>query len=123
MKKILLMFGILLMAQAFGFSAVFADEIIDSKGNITDCKIVTVAEGLIEFKKDGCLYSFRRLDKDPVFGDYVDVKKNLFKDVVVERISGHVYCKNFGGVIVKIQDEVMNIPWYRVQNTGMYKPN
>jgi len=119
MKKILLMVGVFLLAQSF----VFADEIIDSKGNITPCKIISVGDGLVEFKKDGCLYSFRRLGKDPVFGDYVDVRKILFKGESVERISGQVYCKNFGGVMIKTQDEVMNIPWFRVQNAGMYKPN
>ena len=123
MKKILLTVCVLLMAQFFAQSSVFADEIIDGKGNITPCSFVMVADGLIEYQKDGCLFSFQRVNKDPVFGDYVDVKKNFFKDVVTERISGLVYCKNLGGVVITANGENMNIPWYRVKNIGMYKPN
>lgn len=123
MKKILLVFGVFLMVNLFFQAAVKADEIIDSRGELINCKIITVADGLIEYEKDGCMLSFQREINDPVFSDYVDVKKNLFKDVVFERISGYVSYKGMGGVVIKRQDEIINIPWYRVQNTGIYRPN
>jgi len=119
MKKILLLVVVLLLTQSF----VLADEIIDSKGNITPCKIITIEDGLIEYQKDGCMLSFERVNKDPVFADYVDVRKIISKKVSVERISGYLSVKNFAEVVIKTSDGVMNIPWYWVKNVGVYRPN
>lgn len=119
MKKMLLTVLAVFLVQ----SAVLADEIIDSKGNIIPCNIVGVSDGLIEYEKDGCYFTFNRAFNDPVFSDYVDVRKNFFRNVVVERVQGYLSCKNMGGVIIKNQNGIMDIPWYRVKNTGVYKPD
>ncbi len=118
MKKILLICFLLLITQNFAF----ADEIIDSQGNIIPCKIETVEEGLIEYYKDGNLYSFIREEDSPVFNDYVDVKLNLLKKEDVARVSGKIILKDMWGVIIKNQDGKIHIPWYKVQFIGIYRP-
>ena len=123
MKKILLTAFVLFLAQFMAQTSVFADEIIDSKGDITPCKIVTVSDGLIEYQKDGGRISFNRIIKDPVFSDYVDVVTSIkYKKIDVERITGYVSVKNLGGVIIKKDGECIEIPWFRVLNVGIYKP-
>jgi hypothetical protein len=122
MKKILLTVFVLFLAQFVVQSSALADEIIDSKGNIIPCKIISVSDGLIEYKKDNCQFSFNRILKDPVFSDYVDVRRIVSGKLVLERISGYVSCKNLGGVIVKKEGEIIDIPWYWVANLGIYKP-
>lgn len=119
MKKILSAIFIFLMAQSF----VFADEIINAKGDILPCKVVTVSSDYIEYEKNGCLYSFSRQFEQPVFNDYVDVRMIVDKKVVTQRISGKIYFKDFGGVKIKTQSEEMQIPWYRVKFIGIYNPN
>jgi len=119
MKKILLTVFLFLIAQSF----VLADEIINSKGDILPCKIVTVADGLIEYEKEGCLYSFTRATEAPVFNDYVDVRIKFGKNEVTQRVSGKIYFRDFGGVKIKTQNEDMQIPWYRVKFVGIYNPN
>lgn len=118
MKKIILAACFLFIAQSF----VFADEIIDDKGNVTPCKIVTVADGFIEYKKDGNLYSFTRAEDSLIFNDYVDVKTKLFKDEVVTRYSGKVIVKDVETVRLRNENSDMDIPFYRVKSVGIYKP-
>lgn len=120
MKKIIsaCFLFILVLAQ----TPVFADEIIDSKGVIIPCKLETVAEGLIQYSKDGNLYSFHRLDNSSVFNDYVDVKVDLRKKESVTRTSGRLLAKDFDGVIIRNENGDMHIPWYRVKFIGVYKP-
>lgn len=118
MKKIILAVCFLFMAQSF----VFADEIIDDKGNVIPCKIVTVADGLIEYKKDGNLYSFARAEDSLIFNDYVDVKTKLFKDEVITRYSGKVIVKDVESVRLRNENGDMDIPFYRVKSVGIYKP-
>jgi len=119
MKKILLTVFLFIIAQSF----VLADEIINSKGDILPCKIVTVSADFIEYEKNGCLYSFARSFDQPVFNDYVDVRVKFGKQQVVQRISGKIYFKDFGGVKIKTQNEDLQIPWYRVKFVGIYNPN
>lgn len=118
MKKIILAVCFLLMAQSF----VFADEIIDSKGNIIPCKIVTVVDGLIEYKKDGNMHSFQREKDSLIFNDYVDVRLKLTKRDDIKRISGKVIVKDSDVVIIKTENGNMSIPWYKVKFVGVYKP-
>lgn len=119
MNKILSVIFVFLILQGLAF----ADEIINSKGDILSCKIVTVTDGLIEYEKNGCLYSFTRSFNQPVFNDYIDVRVKLGKNQVVQRISGKIYFKDFGGVKIKTQNEELQVPWYRVKFVGIYNPN
>lgn len=122
MKKIILTICFLLMAQFFA-QAVFADEIIDGKGNVTPCKIITVCEGLIEYQKDGCLYSIQRVSNQPVFNDYVDVRTKLGNKEAITRYSGRIVTVDFGGLKIRTQSEDMQIPWYRIKFIGIFNPN
>ena len=117
MKKIILAICFLLAAQSF----VFADEIIDSKGVVIPCKIETVYDGFIEYKKDGNLYFFTREKTSPVFNDYVDVRLKLFKKESVTRYSGKVIVKDMWNVIIRNENGDINIPWYRAKSVGIYK--
>lgn len=119
MKKMIL--GICLMFFAL-CSVCFADEIIDAQGNVIPCKIETVAGGLIEYKKDGNLYSFARTSSQAVFNDYVDVQIKFFKDPVIQRYSGKIIAKDSYGVRIRNNGQDMDIPWYRVKFVGIYKP-
>jgi len=119
MKKLALLFGLLLMTQSFAF----ADEIINSKGEITPCKIETVSAGFIEYTKERCIYSFTRDMNQPVFNDYVDIKTNkMFKDEVLVRYSGKIIVKDFGGVKITTQNGLMDIPASRIKFVGIYNP-
>ena len=119
MKKII--FGICFVFFAF-CGVCFADEIVDSQGNIIPCKIETVSGGLVEYKKDGNLYSFARVSNQVIFNDYVDVQTKFFKDPVVQRYSGTIIAKDACGVRIRNNGQDMEIPWYRVKFVGIYKP-
>jgi len=121
MKKIIsaCFLFMLVLAQ----SQVFADEIIDAKGALIPCKIETVSAGLIEYSKEGTLYSFQRIENSSVFNDYVDVRVKLFnKDAPVTRYSGQIISKDSDGVIIRNENGDMHIPWYRVVFIGVYRP-
>jgi len=119
MKKIIFICFLFFMAQSF----VFADEIIDVRGNVTPCKIETIGDGFIEYHKEGNLYSFIRTQVSPIFGDYVDVRitKN-FKEISVKRIQGKIIVKDMWGVIIENNGEKIHIPWYKVKSVGVYRP-
>lgn len=104
-------------------SIVFADEMIDSKGSITPCKIITVCDGLIEYQQNGCIYSIQRANNQPIFNDYVDVRTKLFRRHTIARHTGTVILKDFGGVKIRANGEDMQIPWWRVKFVGVYNPN
>lgn len=103
-------------------SLVFADEIIDSKGTIIPCKIETVEDGFIEYKKDGNLYQFARINDSLIFNDYVDAKTKLLKEESVVRYSGKVISKDMWGAKLRNNDGDIDIPWYRIKFVGIYKP-
>lgn len=120
MKKIVLILSILLLSQGL----VFADEIIDSKGSISKCQIITIADGYIEFQQNGSLNSFSREKEQPIFNDYVDVRvKGVIHQEIV-RYYGKIIFKDFGGVKIRTKNgDYMQIPWYRVILIGVYNPN
>lgn len=118
MKKIILVCFLVLMAQNF----VFADEVIDAKGKVIPCRIVTVVDDLVEYKKDGNLYSFTRPKESLVFNDYVDVRVKLYKKHSIERYFGKVIIKDLENVRLRTENGDMNIPWYRVKFVGVFKP-
>ena len=119
MKKIVIAVCFLfLMVQPLAF----ADEIIDSQGNIIPCKVETVGEDYVEYHKDGNLYAFFRTYDTPVFNDYVDVRTKLFKKEEFERISGKVLVRDLWGVTMLTEQGRMEIPFYRVKFIGIYKP-
>lgn len=118
MKKILITSLIFFAFQ----SIVLADEIIDSKGQIIPCKIETVMDGFIEYKKDGSINYFAREKYQPIFNDYVDVRTKLNKKDSIQRYSGKIIVKDFGGVRIRNEHGDINIPWYRVKFIGIYKP-
>lgn len=118
MKKIIFAVCFLFMLQPF----VSADEIIDAAGNVTPCKIITVAGGLIEYEKNGNKYSFARQEDSLIFNDYVDVKTDLFKKEAVTRYSGKIIVKDLENVRIRNEDGDMDIPWYRVKFVGIYRP-
>lgn len=118
MKKIFLTCFLFLMAQSF----VFADEIIDAKGKIIPCHIVTVVDDLVEYKKDGNLYSFTRPNESLVFNDYVDVRVKLYQKRSIERYFGKVIVKDWENVRLRTENGDMNIPFYRVKFVGVFKP-
>jgi len=120
MKKIISVCFLLILALSLS-TPVFADEILDSKGNIIPCKIETVEGGLIEYKKAGSSYSFIREKDSLVFNDYIDVRDKMFKNPVVTRYSGKIIVKDAYGVILQTDGGNMNIPWYRVKFVGIYK--
>lgn len=119
MKKIILVTCFLfLVTQSF----VFADEIVDSKGNVTPCKILTVCDGFIQYEKDGNLYTFVRSENSSVFNDYVDVRLKLIKKDNFVRYSGKIVTKDMWGVILKNENGNVDIPFYRVKFVGVYRP-
>lgn len=127
MNKITVKLG-LLIGLIVSFLAVqnlvFADEIVDKTGNIIQCRIVTVGDGLIEYEKDGCLNTFYRNIDQPIFNDYVDVRTKMFKrHEVITRYSGTIIIKDYSIVKIRTQNGVMTIPWYRVKFVGVYKPD
>lgn len=118
MKKIILVCFLVLMTQSF----VLADEIIDAKGNIIPCKIETVMDGFVEYRKDGSLYSFPRENEQAIYNDYVDVRVKFLRKIEIKRIFGKVLVKDSLGVRIRNDDGDMAIPWYRVKFVGVYKP-
>jgi len=125
MKKIISVLFILVLAQVYAQVATFADEIVDSKGVTTPCKIETVVGGLIEYTKEGNLYSFQREKDSLVFNDYVDVRVKIDvqnKEIPATRYSGQIIAKDCEGVIIRNESGDMHIPWYRVKFVGVYKP-
>lgn len=103
-------------------SIVFADEIVDSKGNIIPCKIETVSDGLVEYYKEGLLYRFVRQESSPVFNDYVDVRTNLLKRDAVQRYSGKVLIKDVWSTTIRNEQGDIDVPFYRVKSVGVYRP-
>lgn len=121
MKKIISVFALFIFVLAQ--SPVFADEIIDSQGNISSCKIETVVGGLVEYKKGGNLYSFQREKDQPVFNDYIDVRTKFVKRNSAVRYSGKIIIKDAYGVRLRNENGDISIPWYRVKFVGVYKPD
>lgn len=122
MKKIILMVCFLFMAQIFANLKVFADEIVDSKGNIIPCKIETVEAGFIEYHKDFNLYTFTREDNSPIYNDYVDVRDKLFRRDSIKRYSGQIVLKDAWSLILRNENGNMDIPFYKIKFVGVYKP-
>lgn len=126
MKKIILVCFLFLMAQVWvkplAFNKAYADEIIDSKGNIIPCKIETVEDGLIEYHKNGSLHTFAREQNSNIFNDYVDVRLNLLEEDSVTRFSGKVIVKDMWSTVLRNENGDMDIPWYKVKFIGVYKP-
>lgn len=120
MKKIFLTFCLLVMVQTI----VFADEIIDAKGNITPCKILTISDGFIEYQKDGCRYNIQREKTQAVFNDYIDVITDLRHPKATQRRNGTIFFKDFSGAHLQVQKgEIVWIPWYKIKFIGVYNPN
>lgn len=123
MKKILIFCGLFLLAQLFTQFSVNADEIIDAQGNIIKCKVETVEDDFIEYKKEGNLYSFTREANSPIFDDYIDVRVNLLKKESITRISGKILVKDMWSVIIRSENGQIDIPFYRIKFIGVYKPS
>lgn len=119
MKKIFLTCFLFLMVQ----NLVFSDEVIDSKGFVVPCKVITVQEGFVEYLKDGNLYMFTREEQSPVFNDYVDLRRNLLKQDDVTRYSGSIVVKDMWSTIIQNESGQIDIPFYKVKSVGVYKPN
>lgn len=119
MKKIILTLLCLIIS---GQTLVFADEIIDSKGNVIPCKIETIIEGLIEYYKGGNLYTFQREKDLLIFNDYVDVRTNLCKKNSITRMFGKIILKDSTCIRLRNENGDITIPWYRVKFVGIYKP-
>lgn len=123
MKKIIFAVGVLFLIASMAKSVAFADEIIDANGTIIPCRIITVVDGFIEYKKDGNLSKFAR-DKDSlIFNDYVDVRGNIFKKNSGQRYSGRIVIKDIEGIRIRNENTDIEIPWYRVKFIGIYKPD
>lgn len=118
MKKIFIVCFAFLITQGLSF----ADEIIDASGNISPCRIETVSGGLIEYKKDGNLYSFQREKDSLIFNDYVDVRTKFLKGKTIQRITGKIIAKDFDGLKIRNENGDMYVPLYRVKFIGIYKP-
>lgn len=118
MKKIVFAICFLFMVQPLAF----ADEIIDAKGIIIPCKIETVEADLIEYKKDGELYTFTREVNSPVFNDYVDTRLNLLKKDDIKRYYGKIIVKDMWSTIIQNESGQIDIPFYKVKFVGVYKP-
>ena len=119
MKKIVLMLAVLLATSTM----VFADEIIDSKGTITPCKITSVNDVYVEYQKDGTTHYLQRYKTQPIFNDYVDVFTGVKKGNRVVRYTGKILSKDFRGIFLLNGSENMQIPWYRIKFIGIYDPN
>ncbi len=119
MKKIIFILSLMLL---FSYNSAFADEIIDSQGNTTKCKIETVLAGFIEYKKDGNLHSFTRENTSPIFSDYVDVRNGLFKRHTIKRYYGTIIIKDFWQTDIIVNDVQQSYPFYKVKFVGIYKP-
>lgn len=126
MKKIILVCFLVVMAKFMSAtlapSSAFADEVVDSKGVIIPCKIETVCDGLIEYKKDGCLYNFTREKDCLVFNDYVDVRVNMLKKNNITRYNGKIIAKDLWAVKIRNDNGDIEIPWYKIKFIGIYKP-
>lgn len=119
MKKIILTCFLFLMAQ----SLVFADEIVQDKGQvIIPCKIVTVVDDFVEYKKDGNLYSFTRPYVSLVFNDYVKVRQNLFKRNSFTTYTGKIIVKDWENVRIRTETGDIDIPFYRVKFVSIFNP-
>ena len=121
-KKIFTVSFLFILAVSLAQNFVFADEILDSDGNIIPCKIETVMGGLIQYKKNGTLYSFQREKDQPIFNDYVDVRVNLFKNEFDTRYTGKIIAKDSDILRIRNANIDMEIPWYKVKFIGVYKP-
>lgn len=122
MKKIILVCLIALFVQVFVKTCVSADEILDSKGNITPCKIETVVGGFIEYHKDGKLCKLVRSEDNLVYNDYVDVRDCLYKRDSVKRYTGKIITRDMWGVRLRDDNGDTDIPFYKVKFIGIYKP-
>lgn len=116
MKKVILLLGFLLTVN----SICNADEIIQPNGSSINCKIISVEQNYIEYKKDGCPVTFARTAEHPVFNDYVDVRTNLAKKNSVVRYSGLVEIKDFQELVLSTSSGKVRIPWYKVKKIGIY---
>jgi hypothetical protein len=119
MKKFAVILGLLLM---FVQTAAFADEIISQSGKVNDCKIISVENGLIEYKKDGNSRSFMRESASPIFNDYVDVQTNLISGDSIIRYKGNIIIKDMQEVIILTNEGYVKVPWFKVRKIGIYKP-
>ena len=119
MKKFLLICLIVLASQGLAF----ADEIINESGTTIQCKIITVGDGLFEYKKDGFIYSFHRASSENLFPDYVDARTKLFSKNSIKRYTGKIIVKDAQGVRIRTSDGDIQIPWYKVHFIGVFKPN
>ncbi len=122
MKKIIFSVCFLFMAQFMVNLTAVADEIVDSTGNITPCKVETIMGGLVEYKKLGNLHYFERSEDQPVFNDYVDVRTHLLKSDSIERYTGKILFKDEWNVRLRNEKGDMDVPFYRVKFIGVYKP-
>lgn len=119
MKKIISVCFLFLMAQSFAL----ADEIIDARGTVIPCKIVTVVDGFIEYKEGGNLNRFAREKDSLIFNDYVDVRGNIFKKEGIKRYFGRIIVKDVEGVKLRTEGTDIDIPRCKIKFIGLYKPD
>lgn len=119
MKKIIFAF---LCVVSMLYMPVFADEFIDSQGNITPCRFETIEEGFIKYYKDGVLHTLVQTNDSPIFNDYVDVRVNLTKPKQISRITGKIKAKDMWSVIINNESGNVDIPFYKIKSIGVYKP-
>lgn len=119
MKKLLIFLGIIFLSLQ---TNVFADEIIDSHGNITNCKIISVSSGLVEYKNGGIYKTFTREKDSNIFNDYVDVGMIVLNNDDTKRIIGKILTKDYMETTIKTSEGLYYIPWYKVIKIGIYNP-
>lgn len=118
LKKGLLILGIILAGLH-----VMADEVIDRSGNTFECKLETVTGGIVEYTRQGNLYSFARTADKALFNDYVDVRTTLWHPTHTERVFGHITYRDHYALMMKTKDGDITIPCYRNHFVGIYKPD
>lgn len=117
MKKILLIFAILLLSQNFSF----ADEVYNIRGSKISGYIEGVTDGLIQIKNNGNIVTLIRKEPNSIYKDSVEARKHLISRQII-KYTGYVIYADNSSVKILCEDAKVVIPRYRVKNIQMFVP-
>lgn len=121
-KSFLILFLTIFCFQTACFASIFNDEIVADNGKTIPCHVISVLDGFIEYNSNGSKYKFTRENQSAIFSDYVDVRTKLGKNGITSRYTGTIIYKDYFNLVMRKDGNIVEIPFYRVRQIGIYKP-
>ncbi len=109
----------LLILLFLSASAVFAEDIVYSRGGTTKGKVKSYVDGLILIRENGVEHRYERSMPADYYGDYVKYRKSPFKRETTETNCKIIFVDAYTVHFMKTPEIKIEIPRYRI-NTMIF---